>query len=66
MARFDTISAPAETEISTAILNAPGWAKVGITAPNERLRRDAAQELARAIMSSSAAEPDPAQLPLAL
>ncbi|WP_225009723.1 DUF6771 family protein [Novosphingobium percolationis] len=53
--------------IAKAILAAPGWARVGITAPNERLREDAALELARAITSE--APPwvmDDAQLKLAL
>ena len=35
--------------ISSAILAAPGWARVGITMPNDRLREEAAEELARAI-----------------
>jgi len=37
--------------IVQAILSAPGWARIGITAPKERLREEAAQELARAILS---------------
>jgi len=36
-------------DISQAILDAPGWARVGITAPNARLREQAATELARSI-----------------
>jgi hypothetical protein len=32
--------------IATAIHDAPGWAKVGLTAPKETLREDAARELA--------------------
>jgi hypothetical protein len=35
--------------IADAILNAPGWARIGITAPSERLRLEAAQELALAV-----------------
>ncbi|MDB5581503.1 MAG: hypothetical protein JWR80_6679 [Bradyrhizobium sp.] len=66
MARFDTTLVPFETEITAAILAAPGWARVGITAPNERLRLDAARELARAILQGEQGAPDPAQLPLAL
>lgn len=38
--------------IAQAILEAPAWARVGITAPSEWLRKDAAQELARAIMET--------------
>lgn len=37
------------TDISEAILEAPGWARVGITAPSPRVREQAASELARTI-----------------
>lgn len=37
------------TDISEAILHAPGWARVGITAPSPRLRAQAAIELAKAV-----------------
>jgi hypothetical protein len=40
-----------ETAVAHAILAAPGWARVGITAPKEWLREDAAVELARAILA---------------
>lgn len=36
--------------IATIILNAPGWARVGITVPDETLRDAAADELARVIV----------------
>jgi hypothetical protein len=39
-----------QVAISSAILAAPGWARVGITMPNDRLREQAAEELARAIL----------------
>jgi len=39
-----------EATIAKTILCAPGWARVGITAPNDRLRDDAAAELARIII----------------
>ncbi len=42
-----------ETAVAHAILAAPGWARVGITAPKEWLREDAALELARAILVES-------------
>lgn len=42
--------------IVQAILSAPGWARVGITAPKERLREEAAQELARAILVEAGQE----------
>jgi hypothetical protein len=35
--------------VAHAILDAPGWARVGITAPSYWLREDAALELARVI-----------------
>ena len=41
---------PSRAAISSAILAAPGWARVGITMPNDRLREEAAEELARAIV----------------
>jgi hypothetical protein len=43
MERIDT------SAVAHAILGAPGWARVGITAPSSCLREDAALELARAI-----------------
>ena len=51
--------------IVQAILSAPGWARIGITAPKERLREEAAQELALAILVRSQGErPDSGQLNL--
>lgn len=38
--------------LATAILEAPGWARVGITAPSPYLRYDAAMELALAIAAT--------------
>ena len=56
-----------ETTIAHAILAAPGWARIGITAPVERLREDAATELARAILSEPCSDgTDPDQLTLSL
>ena len=43
---------PSHAAISSAILAAPGWARVGITMPNDRLREQAAKELVRAIVDS--------------
>lgn len=57
------------SQIAAAILEAPAWARVGITAPTAYLRQDAAVELARAILDSlsDSAEPAPAgQIGLAL
>ena len=39
--------------IADAILQAPGWARVGITAPTPVLREEAARELAHAILQAS-------------
>lgn len=54
--------------IATALLSAPGWARVGITAPKEFLREEAAKELARVILQSTeeAPEASPDQLRLSL
>jgi hypothetical protein len=38
--------------IAEAILSAPGWARVGNTAPDEHLRHDAARELACVILGT--------------
>ena len=53
--------------IAQAILNAPGWARVGITAPDARMREDAARELAVVILGNvSEVDPEDDQLRLAL
>lgn len=36
--------------LAQSLLNAPGWARVALTAPNERLREQAAVELAQTII----------------
>lgn len=54
----------------TLLLKSPGWARVGLTARDPRLRHEAAQELARVIIAEvgnafiAAADPD--QLGLAV
>lgn len=61
MERIDT------QQLSEAILNAPAWARVGITMPNEEMREKAAAELANSILerlSDYPAIPDPNQLNL--
>ncbi|MCW0198852.1 DUF6771 family protein [Sphingopyxis sp.] len=40
------------SRIVETILTAPGWARVGITAPKPHLRTDAAHELARIIIDA--------------
>lgn len=56
--------------IAESLLAAPGWARVGLTSAAERLREDAANELARAIVEQIEASAenvaDPNQLRLAL
>lgn len=36
--------------IATAILSAPGWARVGLTMPDERMRERAADTIAATIL----------------
>ena len=55
--------------VAQAMLSAPGWARVGITAPKDHLRIEAAYELARAIVDDvieGVEAPDPDQLGLSL
>jgi hypothetical protein len=63
MERIDT------SAVAHAILDAPGWARVGITAPSSCLREDAALELARVIADAvdapvSTPSPEQSTLPL--
>lgn len=58
-----------EDRVAKAILAAPGWARVGISAPKESTREAAAQELALTITKMFGDRPpasDPNQLVLAL
>jgi len=58
-----------EHRVAKAILTAPGWARVGISAPKESTREAAAQELALTITKMFGDRPpasDPNQLVLAL
>jgi len=59
--------APNPAVMASAILAAPGWARVGITVADERMRERAAQELARSIVEQLSPAPADAadQLPLA-
>lgn len=54
--------------VADALLAAPGWARIGITAPKEAIRQAAAQELAITItrLFADDATPDPNQLQLTL
>lgn len=63
MDRIDT------ARVAETILAAPGWARVGITAPTSHMRVEAAFELARVIIESipGGGEPtSPDQLGLSL
>ena len=51
----------------TLLLKTPGWARVGLTAPDPRMRHVAAHELERAIIDEvecARPEPHPGQLGL--
>lgn len=52
--------------LASAILGAAGWARVGITMPDEHLREMAARELALTIIDEidPRPQPDPRQLAL--
>jgi hypothetical protein len=55
--------------IATAILAAPGWARVGLTMPDEQMRERAADTIAATILDTltDATQPeDREQLPLPL
>ncbi|WP_079246996.1 DUF6771 family protein [Sphingomonas turrisvirgatae] len=55
----------APTQLVETILSAPAWARVGITAPSERVREEAALQLARSILGEDH-RADPRQLVLTL
>jgi hypothetical protein len=55
----------APDQLAETILSAPAWARVGITAPDERMREEAALELARSILGEDHRD-DPRQLALTL
>lgn len=47
----DSLNVPADPAlVSEALLNAPAWARVGLTMPDERMRAKAAAELANTIL----------------
>lgn len=60
--------APKPADLAQAILEAPGWARLGIAVRDERLRPRAAQELALSIVEHLNPPPLDAadQLPLSL
>lgn len=54
--------------IADTIMQAPAWALIGLTAPRDTLREDAAREVARHLYSTlyRPANTDTGQLPLPL
>ncbi|MDF7775807.1 hypothetical protein P1X14_11165 [Sphingomonas sp. AOB5] len=66
---FDSPLTPAIVpDLSAAIMSAPAWCRVGITAPTEDMRQRSARELALAIVESLNPPPADAdqQIPFAL
>jgi hypothetical protein len=60
---------PDSSSLAQTLLHAPGWARMGLTAPNERLREQAAAELAETIIDALVrpqSVPDARQMPLPL
>ena len=59
---------PTPDQIAETIQQAPAWAKIGLTVPSERLREDAAAEMARHLHSALYGAPtaDPRQIALPL
>jgi hypothetical protein len=43
---------PDSSSLATTLLHAPAWARIGLTAPSERLRERAAAELAESILDA--------------
>lgn len=43
---------PDSSSLAQSLLLAPSWARVGLTAPNERLREQAAAELIQAVIGA--------------
>ncbi|WP_306439310.1 DUF6771 family protein [Novosphingobium sp. TCA1] len=55
----DSLHLPADPALlSEALLNAPAWARVGLTMPDERMRAKAATELANTIVERLTGYPD--------
>ena len=48
--------------VAETLLTAPGWARVGLTAPTRHVRVEAAFELARAIAESLGENGEPAHI----
>jgi hypothetical protein len=55
-----------QTSLAHTLLTAPAWARVGLTAPNERLREEAAAELAETIIDALEGSHDVRQMALPL
>jgi len=64
-----SMNQPDSLWLAQSLLQAPGWARVALTAPNERLRENAALELAQSILAAwdwQPAMPDARQMTLSL
>ena len=46
------MTAPDPSTLATTLLTAPAWCRVGLTAPSQRLREQAAAELAQAVLGA--------------
>lgn len=58
---------PTTIDLANALLTAPGWARIGLTAPREQLREAAAKELAlqiKSVLEGDDSLPDPRQTSL--
>ncbi|WP_319801039.1 DUF6771 family protein [Sphingobium sp. B7D2B] len=58
---------PSTSDLAHALLSAPGWARVGLTAPRDTLRLAAAKELAlhvQTLIDGEDSLPDPRQTSL--
>lgn len=64
-----SMNQPDSLWLAQSLLQAPGWARVALTAPNERLRENAALELAQSILAAwdrQPSMPDARQMTLSL
>lgn len=50
--------------IASALLTAPGWARVGLSVRDQQMREKAAEELVWAIVERPRVDPDQLALPL--
>ena len=63
------MTTPDSSSLAQSLLRAPAWARVGLTAPSQRLREAAATELAQTIIGAlegTQTAHDARQMPLPL